>query len=139
MDDATLQRIVGIVKTMQNGGMGQDEITDNLRSMGVSDEELGGILSHAGLGAPAVPAAPEEIAPPVTEDHIDRLHTNMNELHVKHDELKGSLAGLDDIQRELQDIKAQVADIKPQLGALKRINENLIEINKKMLARLDIK
>ena len=135
MDDATLQRIVGIVKTMQSSGMEKDAIVENLRSMGVSDDELDGILTESGLQAPKAP----EVIPPVAEEHIERLHTNVNELHVKHDELKGSLAGLDDIQRELQDIKAQVADIKPQLGALKRINENLIEINKKMLARLDIK
>ena len=126
MDEATLQRIVGIVKTMQSSGMGEKEITDNLRQMGVADEELEGILSGSGIAKP--PAPEPVIAPPVAD-----------ELHAKQDDMKASLSGLDDIKRELQGIKAEVADIKPQLGALKRINENLIEINKKMLARLGTK
>ncbi|MFC2174435.1 hypothetical protein ACFLQ2_01010 [archaeon] len=135
MDDATLQRIVGIVKTMQSSGMEKDAIVENLRSMGVSDDELEGILVESGLQAPK----PLEPVPPVAEEHIERLHTNVNELHVKHDEMKGSLSGIDDIKHELQEIKAEINDIKPQLGALKRINENLIDINKKMLARLATK
>lgn len=136
MDDATLERIVGIVRGMKSGGMSQDEIVDNLRQMGVAEEELSGILSKAGLQPQSpVPAEPAT-QPPIAEEHFERLHANVNELHAKHDDLAETLAELSEIRRELQSVKADVSEIKPLLGAMKRLNENLVEINKKMLARL---
>lgn len=141
MDPATIERIVGIVKNMQAGGMTEQQINDNLKSMGVSDDELGSILEKAGIAAPT-PVEPEPMPEPIAlphEEHFERLHSNVTELHEKHEELKGSLSEITALRNEIQAVKTEVDEIKPMIGALKRLNENLIEINKKMLARLETK
>jgi len=134
MDEATVKRIVGIVKNMQAGGMPKKDVIDNLRQMGLSGEELNSVLNAVGITASN---PPEEPAPPIPEEHFERLHATMGDLHEKQDELKGSFSEISNLRKDIKDIKAELDEIKPLVGALKRINENLIEINKKMLARLE--
>jgi len=136
MDEATVERIVGIVKNMRAGGMPEKDVTDNLRQMGLSGGELESVLNAVGITSSK---PPEEPAPIVPEEHFERLHTTVAELHDKQDELKSSFSEISELRREIKDIKAELDEIKPLVGALKRINENLIEINKKMLARLATK
>ena len=134
MDEATVGRIVGIVKNMQAGGMSEKDIIDNLRQMGLSGEELNEVLNAVGM-AESKPA--EEPAPLLPEEHFERLHATVGELHDKQDELKSSFSEISELRRDIAAVKAELDEIRPLVGALKRINENLIEINKKMLTRLE--
>jgi len=135
MDEETIERIVGIVKNMQAGGMSVAEITDNLHQMGLSGDELNDILKKVGITEekPIV----EEPAPLLPEEHFERLHTTVGELHDKQDELKTSFSEISQLREDIKAMKAEIDEIRPLIGALKRMNENLIEINKKMLTRLE--
>ena len=138
MDGATVERIVGIVKNMQAGGMSEKDITDNLRQMGLAGDELNSVLDAVGLSKPAPPVLQEPATTP-PEEHFERLHTTVAELHDKQDALREDFSEISKLRKELADIKTELDEIKPLLAALKRMNENLMDINRKMLAKLATK
>ena len=145
MDDATAQKLTTVVDTMRDAGMSSAEISDNLKQMGVSPADIDGIL-----GAEPAPDLAAEPVPPLADDslqpaldrqeeHLERLHATVGELHEKHDELAVVLADLDALKKEVEELRLAIGEIKPLVSALQRQNNNLIDINKKMLGKLAVR
>ncbi len=133
MDDATKSKITSIVKDMSAQGMPNAEIEENLRSMGIADADIIEVMRDIGGIAPPVEepaAAPAPVMP--QEEHIERLHSTVGELNDKQDMQSGDLGA---IREDLDAIKTDLAEIRPLLSAMKRMNESLMDINKKMLVK----
>lgn len=162
MDTATMERIVSLVKSMQDQGLSSDQIQAELSDM-VTPEDLSKILAQAGgAPAPAQAATPapassgEEFVPPLLESpseavkpaiekideqrqHLERLHTSVGELHDKTDALTGASGDVKLLRDEIRELKELVMELKSLLGSIERLNTNLIETNKKMLLKLGTK
>jgi DNA repair ATPase RecN len=152
MDEATLARIAEIVKSMHAQGMTQSEIRENLKQMGVADQDAEDIIRRAEpeVTMPEVHEKVEAISRKMEEgehlkpamekleeheEHFERLHATVGELHEKHDELREAVEELHALREDIDAIKADLKDMKPMLAALKRINEQMIELERKTLAR----
>jgi len=131
MDEDTKTKITAIVTDMRAQGMSDADIGENLRSMDISPEDIASIM-----GTPATVAPPieEPVAPasPVEEEHVERLHASVGELHEKQDMQTGDLSSIRD---DLAAIRADLDEIKPLLSAIKRLNTSLMDVNKKMLVK----
>lgn len=160
MEEAKEKEIIEIIKAMNATGMTQAEIKENLRMMGLSDEEIDPILEKAQTKPTtrevheAVKAIQEQIE---TGEHIkpameaigehreetaavkgkvDEISAGMGELHEKHEELKARFATIEEVSSELEELKKLMLEMKPMLAAVKDMQEKLLETNTEILIRL---
>jgi len=146
------QRLVDVVKGMNARGMSKSEIMDNLRQMGIPDSDIDEIIKEAqpevniaevhehALETRKMIEKGEHLKPVVEtlgkqEEHFERLHATVGELHEKHEEMKASIEEIKEIKKDIAQIEEELAEIKPMLAAIKRLQENLLDINKKMLLK----
>lgn len=156
MDAATLQRIIEIVRNMNAQGLSKNEIIDNLRQMGIADEDIETIMKEAQPDititdihektelTKSMLEKGEHLKPAMEklEEHteeFERLHTTIGELHEKHEEVASKIDDLKTIRDDVEEVKKLLLEIKPLLASIERLNQNLLDINKKMLTKLGTK
>ncbi len=152
MDDATVQKLSSLVKRMHDQGMSVEQIKENLVQMGIPDDDIKVILNKAGLQPSTVDVhaavvnvqkaiSTGDAVKPVmdklseAEEHFERLHSKVDMLHEKHQELSGKIDNLSSLSAEINEIKREIIEIKAQLEAIKKLQQDLLEVNRKVLAR----
>jgi DNA-binding transcriptional MerR regulator len=130
MDEETKARVIEIVRDMSSQGLSPADIAEQLRSMGIAEEDITEVMRDVG-GAPPAEEAPAEPSM-LPEEHVERLHATVGELHEKQDMQSSDLLA---IREDMERVKADLDEIKPLLAAIKRLNENLMDVNKKMLVK----
>lgn len=153
MDEAMLKRVKDIVSSMAAQGMPREEIRSTLLQMGVPPQDAETLLQEAkpevtvqevGAKAEATRTMLEtgqHLKPALQkleeqEEHFERLHTSVGELHGRQASVESRLSEVAEIKRDVSEIRQELSEIKPMISALKRLNDNLLEINRKMLAEL---
>jgi DNA-binding transcriptional MerR regulator len=131
MDEETKARVIEIVRDMSSQGLSPTDIAEQLRSMGIAEEDISEVMRDVGEPAPPAEEAPAESSA-LPEEHVERLHATVGELHEKQDMQSSDLLA---IREDMERVKADLDEIKPLLAALKRLNENLMDVNKKMLVK----
>ena len=156
MDEATIERLSDLVKGMHDQGMSVKQIQDNLVQMGISSQDIDVIISRAGLKPSAsdihenvvsVKRAIEtgEAVKPVVEklgeaeEHFERIHSSLNRLHEKHGEISERLSRLSASQSDIQEIKELLYELRDTMNAIKKLQQDLIEINRRVLVRESMK
>ncbi|GEM_PF-5480555 len=156
MDEATLKRLAGLVKSMHDQGLAVDQIKENLEQMGIAKDDISLIISEAGLMPNTVDVHKEvsalreametgQAVKPVveklgeTEDHFERLHTKVDLLHEKHGEIEARLEDLAELKAEIAEVKQLLLEIKPVVMAIKKLQEDLLEVSRSILARESVK
>ncbi len=156
MDETTIARLSELVKGMHDQGMSVKQIEENLEQMGISREDIKVIVTRAGLKPSTVDIHEEvtavkeaistgEAVKPVVEklgeaeEHFERLHAKMDMLHEKHKEVSQAVSELSELRAELSEIKNLLLEIRAAVAATKKLQEDLIEINRRVLARESVK
>ncbi len=156
MDDATLKRLADLVKSMHDQGLSVDQIKDNLSQMGISNDDISIVISEAGLIPNTVDVHKEVSAireavetgkavKPVmdklsnAEEHFERLHTKVDLLNEKHGEISEKMDKLSYMETEIAEMRQVLLEMKAILSAIKQLQEELIEINRKVLAKESVK
>lgn len=150
MERSVFNRIVGIVKEMNAQGVAESEIQNNLKQMGLNEEEIEEIITRA---KPQVNVAEvheqasktkqmiesgEHLKPAMQKldensENMERVHTHLGEIHEKQ---QGASEDIEEIRKEIEEIKEDIAEIKPMIASIKRLNDSMIKLNKKMLTQL---
>ncbi len=151
MDETTLERLASLVKGMHDQGMSVKQIEDNLSQMGISSDDIAAILNRSGLKPSASDVheavttlqktiSTGEAVKPVmdklseTEQHFERLHNKVDMLHEKNAEISNKIDDIAKVVSEINEIKNELVEIKAQLEAIKKLQQDLLEVNRRVLA-----
>ena len=153
MDEALEKKILPIVADMKSQGLSRAEIEATLTQMGIDSSGITELLAKAGLEVKhediqrevvktkEMLERAEHLQPAMKKIGeqavgIERLHTQVGELHDKSDALLGSSEDIRKLHSDVKELHSDVRELHALLSAIKTINKKMLELNNRILTEL---